>query len=75
MIGHFYLSTHNHSVTLINYKWTSKWLSSAGVRGKGKSEYIVIFVQSLTARLLSKIPKEFKGIAVKTKRKAIAKSM
>ncbi|HEX2847892.1 MAG TPA: hypothetical protein VHN59_15195 [Chitinophagaceae bacterium] len=50
-------------------------VTGAGIRGKGKSEYIVIFVQSLTARLLAKIPKEFKGITVKTERKVIAKSM
>ena len=47
----------------------------AGVKGKGKSEYIVIFVQSLTARLLAKIPNEFKGVAVKAERKAVAKSV
>jgi len=50
-------------------------VTGAGIKGKGKSEYIVIFVQSLTARLLAKIPKEFKGVTVKAERKAIAKPM
>lgn len=50
-------------------------VTGAGIKGKGKSEYIVIFVQSLTARLLAKIPTEFKGVAVKTERKAMAKSV
>ncbi|MCG2616813.1 hypothetical protein LZZ85_21115 [Terrimonas sp. NA20] len=40
----------------------------AGIKGTGSSEYIVIFVQNLTARLLAKIPGEFKGIKVKTER-------
>lgn len=50
-------------------------VTGAGIKGKGKSEYIVIFVQSLTARLLAKIPTEFKGVTVKTERKAMAKSI
>lgn len=50
-------------------------VTGAGIKGKGKSEYIVIFVQSLTARLLAKIPTEFKGVTVKAERKAIAKSV
>jgi hypothetical protein len=50
-------------------------VTGAGIKGKGKSEYIVIFVQSLTARLLAKIPSEFKGVTVKTERKAMAKSI
>lgn len=50
-------------------------VTGAGIKGKGKSEYIVIFVQSLTARLLAKIPSEFKGVTVKTERKAMAKTV
>lgn len=50
-------------------------VTGAGIKGKGKSEYIVIFVQSLTERLLAKIPSEFKGVTVKTERKAMAKTV
>ncbi len=46
-------------------------ITGAGVKGKGKSEYIVIFVQNLTARLLAKIPSEFKGVTVKTEKKSV----
>lgn len=50
-------------------------VTGAGIKGKGKSEYIVIFVQSLTARLLAKIPAEFKGVTVKAEKKAVAKAV
>jgi len=50
-------------------------ITGAGIKGKGKSEYIVIFVQNLTARLLAKIPSQFQGIPVKAEKKTVAKSL
>lgn len=47
----------------------------AGIKGTGRSEHIVIFVKELTARLTAKIPATFKGIKVKTEKKAVAKTV
>jgi hypothetical protein len=59
---------------LYNQLKDQRGVIGAGIKGKGKSEYIVIFVQRLTKTLLAKIPAEFKGITVKTEKKqAIAK--
>ncbi|MET0463116.1 MAG: hypothetical protein ABW007_08175 [Chitinophagaceae bacterium] len=53
---------------LYNQLKDQRGVIGAGIRGKGSSEYIVIFVQNLTARLLAKIPREFKGVKVKTEK-------
>ncbi len=46
-----------------------------GIKSTGRSEYIVVFVSTLSARLLDKIPATFKGIKVKTERKAMVKTV
>jgi hypothetical protein len=55
---------------LYNQLKDQRGVIGAGIKGNGKSEYIVIFVQNLTARLLAKIPKQFKGITVRAEKKA-----
>lgn len=45
----------------------------AGIKGSGKSEYIVVFVNKLTQKVKASIPETFKGIKVKTERKGMAK--
>ncbi len=47
----------------------------AGIKGSGKSEYIVIFVKSLSSQVSSLIPATFKGIKVKAEQQKIAKPM
>lgn len=58
---------------LYNQLKDQRGVIGAGIKGTGKSEYIVIFVQNLTARLSAKIPKQFKGITIKTEKKSVAK--
>jgi hypothetical protein len=60
---------------LYNQLKDQRGIIGAGIKGKGNSEHIVIFVQNLTARLLAKIPSEFKGVTVKTERKATPKTV
>jgi hypothetical protein len=50
-------------------------VTGAGIKGSGKSEYIVIFVKELSNKVASLIPNTFKGIKVKTEKKGIAKSL
>lgn len=50
-------------------------IMGAGIKGTGKSEYIVIFVSELSTKIKKIIPNSYKGIKVKTERKGIARSM
>ncbi len=60
---------------LYNQLKDQRGIIGAGIKGKGSSEYIVIFVQTLTAALLKKIPSEFKGVTVKTEKKTMPKAI
>jgi hypothetical protein len=50
-------------------------ITGAGIKGSGKSEYIVIFVKELSNKVKNLIPDTFKGIKVKAEKKGIAKSL
>jgi len=50
-------------------------ITGAGIKGSGKSEYIVIFVKELSNKVKTLIPDTFKGIKVKAEKKGIAKSL
>lgn len=47
----------------------------AGIKGSGKTEYIVIFVKQLSAQMSTLIPTSFKGIRVKTEEQKTPKPM
>jgi hypothetical protein len=52
-----------------------KEITGAGIKGSGKSEYIVIFVTELSNKVTSLIPNTFKGIKVKPEKKGMPKSI
>ena len=60
---------------LYNQLKDQRGVVGAGIRTKGKTEYIVIFVQTMTARLLAKIPAKFRGFTVKTEKKPVLKAL
>lgn len=47
----------------------------AGIKGNGDSEYIVIFVKNLSAKIKVLIPATYKGIRVKPEKRSTAKIM
>ena len=50
-------------------------ITGAGIKGSGKSEYIVIFVKELSNKVINLIPETFRGIKVKAEKKGIARSI
>jgi hypothetical protein len=52
-----------------------KEVTGAGIKGTGQAEYIVVFVQKLTAKVKASIPTSFKGIRVKTETNGMAKAI
>lgn len=50
-------------------------ITGAGIKGSGKSEYIVIFVKKLSNKVTNLIPDTFKGFKVKAEKKDIARSI
>ncbi len=47
----------------------------AGIKGSGKTAYIVIFVKQLSTEMATLIPATFKGIRVKTEEQKMPKPM